>query len=135
MEFSAAFEERFVQVQKEVGRGGARPGPLLESWEHLVWRCEHGYDDNIDELLHDFQNRHSIEFVLGSASLNEYPEMVKFRELVSELDRRFEKLQIRDPDLRWVKDPWWQSYPLRLGGKELAEDYWNMFGIRIQIVP
>ncbi|KAA5835055.1 hypothetical protein F1721_09655 [Saccharopolyspora hirsuta] len=134
MRFDSDFEEKVKQAQIKQGWGGALPGPLLVAWESLVEQCECGYGDNFDELMQDFQNRQRIDIVLEDEDLDAHADMARFRECVKSLDDRFKRLQLDEPVFPLEKYPWWESYPLRIGKKGLAEDYLDMFGIRIEIV-
>ncbi|MBA8826923.1 polyhydroxyalkanoate synthesis regulator phasin [Saccharopolyspora lacisalsi] len=133
MDASEGVEQWVKQVQS--GWLKQSPDQLLHEWNYLVEACEDGYDDNVHEYHFDLQVRHGIFEVLADEQLAAMPEMTAFRERVEVLDKRLKAVMLSDPALPLASFPWWEAYPLRYGCEEIAKEYYEGYGISIEVFP
>ena len=131
----------FAETTKETLANWSRPDypypstplALLKSWKAMIEICKKGYQDNISEYDNDLSIREAIELVLSSERSKEYPEFTEFLEKVNRLDEEFSEF-LQTDITRSEYANWWLQRAPKYGCAELADDFFQIYGIRITVV-
>jgi len=128
------FAELFRKASAEATGGRAYlPGEMVDQWNDVVGLIEDGYGDSLDEYVSDLGIRRSIEATLDSDLLTGRTELTWIREHVAAVDERLRGLLQGEPLPRSDGLPWWQRFPPRYAGPELAADYLSSYGVRVDV--
>jgi hypothetical protein len=128
-EFLRAFDRALAAAGSRVPGG---PTGVIERWGGFVRECEEGYLEDIEEFHFDLSVRQLIE------TLRRDPELLRFRELdwvwveIAAMDERYRALLL--PKGAVHPGPWWEAGIPRKAGPEVAADFLELYGVRVEVV-
>lgn len=128
------FAELFRVASAEATRGRARlPFEMLDQWRGAVDVVRAGYCGPLEEYFNDLAIRWSIGATLDSDLLAERPELGWMRVHVAATDERLRALLQDEPLPRSAGQHWWERFPPRYAGPELAADFRSYYGVHVDV--
>jgi hypothetical protein len=131
---TTGFAELFRRASAEVTGGRAYlPGEILNQWTGVVDLIRDGYPGSLDEYFSDLAVRRSLQATLDHALLADRPERGWIGEQVTAADDRLRALLQRQPLPRSDGQPWWERFPPRYAGSDLAADFRSVYDVRVDV--